>query len=248
MRVQLARFLKNLPAETVAKYNTILNFSIFFCSSIILSLILALIFEKKIEEKQLSISENLLALEYIDEWNQYINMTDLYAFSWEARYLAEANYLGDKELLDENIYFLKECGLFPFWDYLPDIYEAALTDINLIGFSLIDEKNSDKILNKIAATNKTIFGLIENPEIKINEFSEIIKTLHSDSYKHKLAINNLLANKVEKLQVKNIISREQINHYNSLTSNIVLVSFLIQVIIYIIYNIFEVNTYSRNEK
>lgn len=248
MRLQLSGFLKNLSTKTVAKHNTILNFSIFFCSSIILSLIIALIFEKKIEEKQLSISENLLTLEYIDEWNQYINMTDLYAFSWEARYLAEGSYLGDKELTGENINFLKKCGLFPFWNYLPNTYEDALTDINLIGFSLIDEENSNKILKKIAATHEKFFGLVENSEIKLDEFSEIIKTLHSDSNKHKIAINNLLTNKIEEKQLDNIIAREQINHYNSLTSNIVLISFLIQVIIYIIYNIFEVKTYSRSEQ
>jgi len=251
MRVQLARFLKNVPIQAIARYNTILNFSIFFCSSIIISLIFALIFEKKIEEKQLSISENLLALEYIDEWNQYINMTDLYGFSWETRYLAEKSlndFTKEGDVTEENIIFLKECALFPFNFGIPQIYANSLHDINRIGFSIIDDEYSEEIMDAMKLTIGKIDILFEDNEIELEKFDKSINDAHLESYKHKLSINNLLAKRVNEIQLENIVNREKINHFNAISSNIVLISFLVQVFIYIIYNIFEVNTYSKYEK
>tara|TARA_B100001093_G_C26771925_1_gene990630 strand:- start:805 stop:1560 length:756 start_codon:yes stop_codon:yes gene_type:complete len=251
MRIQLARFLRSLPNSIVKKYNTILNFAIFFCSSIILSLIFALVFEKRIEEKQINISENLLALEYIDEWNQYLNMTDLYAFSWKARYLAEKSlydFSESDDITEENIAYLKECALFPFYLYLPDSYMGALIDINRIGFPVIDNNTLDNELKSMAPLTIEIDALLDDNDIEIGEFNNIISAAHSKSYQHKISINNIFADKIYDLQMENVIYREKINHYNSISRNIVLASFLIQVLIYLLYNVFEVKTYSRNEK
>lgn len=231
--------LKCIPRGLLSKYHTVCNFGIFFSITALVFYTVAFIFEDKIEEKKLKVTENYWVIEYCKEWVGFCNLLDVMSFdnltSHEYQ-IAIVDKSNDNHKPGEINVFR---NLHRESRVLINLFNGCLRDINLPNSTILETSKIENIRENILPTlydqSATLFDSNSMLEIDNNAktFYEGLSNLH-------LLISDEINDHIFKLEKENIEHNSDLEIYNIITKNLLWICFFSQFLVYAVCQIFEI--------